>query len=563
MKLNNIWGYGQLFGFSGIDGKTRYYNDFVGTLTSKKIEIRFELRDWIKVYFPVKGRIKFNAITGDMIDAHTADGEFFITFASSDSLVGYSPVLPQIKSAKRLSFIHSLGADIWYNDDDAIALCYKEEGSVYKFSLYHSLRSSSYARNACKIYLNTDIEALKQERYAYYEKLPKCKNKKYERLYYKALSINKVNVHSPVGKIPCRWTTPDRVPHRNMWLWDSVFHALAIATYNGELAKDALRAVLTQAREDGQIPCMMNPDDFGVEQTQPQVLAWGVWEIYKKTGDKAFLKESVSALERYLEWDIKNRDENGNGLLEWFIEPGTPLRGGESGWDNSPRFDSELPMDAVDFSSFLAHDALCLSHIFDELGELERSKKWKSIYGSVKEKINTFLWDENSGLYYDRLFDGTFAKVVTPACFFPMFAGIPTKEQANKLVEILTDKNLLWTKMPLATVAKSHPAYSNDYWRGGVWLNCNYFVVKGLKEYGFIKEAKILVEKTLEAVNKWYKKTGTIFEVYDPENETCPFFLDKIGKAINPPDWRKFHHSISDFNWSASFTLLFIQDVLY
>ena len=34
MRLNNIWGYGQLFGYSGLDGENRYYNDFVGTLTN-------------------------------------------------------------------------------------------------------------------------------------------------------------------------------------------------------------------------------------------------------------------------------------------------------------------------------------------------------------------------------------------------------------------------------------------------------------------------------------------------------------------------------------------------
>ena len=73
MKLNNIWGYGQLFGFSALDGQNRYYNDLIGTLTSKKIGIRFELKEWIKFYFPIKGRIKFKAITGDMIDAEAKD----------------------------------------------------------------------------------------------------------------------------------------------------------------------------------------------------------------------------------------------------------------------------------------------------------------------------------------------------------------------------------------------------------------------------------------------------------------------------------------------------------
>ena len=95
MQLNNIWGYGQLFGFSGIDGVNRYYNDFVGTLTEEKIGIRFELKKWIKAYFPIKGQIQFNAITGDMIDAETQNGAVFITFVTADALVGYSPVLPE------------------------------------------------------------------------------------------------------------------------------------------------------------------------------------------------------------------------------------------------------------------------------------------------------------------------------------------------------------------------------------------------------------------------------------------------------------------------------------
>ena len=71
MKAHNIGGYGQLFGYSGLDGRNSCFYDFVGTFTHKKIGIRFELREWVKVTFPVKGRVKFRALTGDMIDAQT------------------------------------------------------------------------------------------------------------------------------------------------------------------------------------------------------------------------------------------------------------------------------------------------------------------------------------------------------------------------------------------------------------------------------------------------------------------------------------------------------------
>lgn len=562
MRLNNIWGYGQLFGFSGIDGNNRYVHDFVGTLTSKKIGIRFELKRWVKVLFPIKGRIKFNAVMSDFIDAKTQDGDFFITFADCDTLVGYSPVKPVITGEKKLNYKKSWNVDVFYNDDDAFGVVLSQENGLYKFSIHHSL-SDTEARSGANFNINADVEKLKEVRYDYYRKMPKCKDKRYERLYYKALSINKVNVHSPEGKIPCMWTTPDRVPHRNMWLWDSVFHALAIVNYNQELAKDCINSILSQIHEDGFMPHMMNPVDCS-DVTQPQVIAWGVWEVYQKTKDLSFLKKHVGALDKYLTWDIKNRDKNNNGLLEWFTEPDSLIcKCGESGLDNSPRFDFDNEMDAIDFSTFSARDASYLAKIYRELGNKERAKYWEDYFETLKDKINSLMFDDQVGAYFDRLFDGTLTKVLTPTSFLPLFAGIPTKEMASKMVKTLIDENLLWTELPLSTIAKNHPTYSNDMWRGGVWLNLNYFIINGLMKYGYDDLATELKEKTLFAVNKWYKKTGAIFEFFDSANKIVPYLCDRKGKARKVPDWRKQTHSIVDFNWSACFTLLFIQGELY
>ena len=131
------------------------------------------------------------------------------------------------------------------------------------------------------------------------------------------------------------------------------------------------------------------------------------------------------------------------------------------------------------------------------------------------------------------------------------------------MVKTLTDENLLWTSLPLATVAKSHPTYSTDMWRGGVWLNLNYFVYVGLKRYGYHEVAAELRKRILETILKWYEKTGTISEFYDPENAIAPYFCDRKGKARAKPDYRKKVHTITDFNWSACFTLLFIQEEIY
>ena len=522
------------------------------------------LQEWIKVYFPVKGRVKFNAITGDMIDAKLQDGDFFITFADMDTLVGYSPVEPKIIFQKKFNYRKSLGVDVYWNSFDAIAVhCKQQENGLYRFSISHSTPAYVFARCSTNETINIDIEALKKSRYNYFKQMPKCKNKKYEQLYYKALSVQKVNVHTPEGRIPCMWTTPDRVPHRQMWLWDSVFHALAIVTYNQELAKDCIRSVLSQQREDGFISAMMNPYSRA-DETQPQVLSWGTWEVYKKTGDKEFLSECVEKLDKYLTWDKKNRDKNGNGLLEWLVEPEyTECKSGESGQDNSPRFEFDEQMDAMDFSAFQAQDSEYLSKIYAELGNEQKSKEWKEYSDYIKSQMNALLWDEEDGTYFDRLENGKFTKVLTPSSFFPLMAGVPSKEQAAKMVKTLTNPDLLWTKLPLSTVSKTHPMYGTDMWRGGVWLNLNYFIIKGLYKYGYDEIAEELKTKTLEAVNKWYKKTGAIFEFFDSRDEVYPYECERKGKPTTPPDWRKQVHSIVDFNWSSCFTLMFIQDELY
>ncbi len=521
MKLHNIWGYGQLFGYSGLDGPNRYYNDFVGTLTREKIGVRFELDCWVKVKFPVKGKVEFFAVTGDMIDASVNGAPFFMTFADNDTLVGYSPVLPKLEGQVKLAYRKTWNVDVWEIGRDAFAVMVKETPMGYQFCIHHSF-SFAEARSGANYYINADIEALKKARYAYYENMPACKEERYAGMYAKALSVNKVNVHTAEGKIPCTWTTPDRIPHRHMWLWDSVFHALAMVTYNPELAKTAIDAVMSQQRGDGFMPHMMNPTDNS-DVTQPQVLAWGIWELYKKTGDKAYLEKHVDGLERYLTWDNENRDKNGNGLLEWLTEPDDLLcKCGESGQDDSPRFDFDYEMDGIDFSAFACRDAYYLAKICREFGDTERAEKWEKISANFKEKVNELLWCEEDGVYYDRLFDGSFSKVLTPSSFFPMMAGIPSKERAEKMVKVLTDKNLLWTPAPLPTVAKNHPAYAPSMWRGGVWLNLNYFIIIGLKQYGYDDIAEELRGKTLEMVKKWY----------DIMTKTAPSLRMKVKKRI-------------------------------
>ena len=484
MKLNNKWGYGQLFGYSALEGPNRYYDDNILMTMKKKYEFRFEYRPyWISITFPNTEKYKVEYLMSDFFVAGLKDKLLVLTFVDNDTLEGICQELPVFKGEKRLIESTDRDVQVYHLDKHYLGFKYVKDKEGYKFVIHHSF-SSTEARSGANYYLkNLDVAQIIENKIAYYQKLPFCVNKKYERLYYKALSVNKVNVRSPEGKIDSLWTTPDRVPHRHMWMWDSAFHALAMSEYNMPVAEEILLAMLKQTRNDGFMPHMANPTDCS-DVTQPCVMSYAVFELYQKSKNLSFLEECVPYLEKYLTYDLRNRDKNNNGLLEWLTEPDYEnCKCGESGQDNSPRFDFDLEMDCVDFSTFFALDALMLSNIYNVLSDIDNMNKWLNIYEKTSQLINKLLWDEEDGVYYDRLFNGKLTKVLTPSSFLPLLANIPSKEQAERMVKVLLDDKLLWSKAPIASISQKDKRFSNDMWRGGVWVNINYLMIISLKKF--------------------------------------------------------------------------------
>ncbi len=551
MKLHNKYGYGQLFCFSGIDGETSREDDYVAMMLDEPITLRFHFDKTATLKIPVGENAVFNAVTGDILDGE----DFFVAFIDKYTIVGKSPVKPFVLTegdhrSRQEGDTEKIRTNFAY-----FYLTVKESDGAYYFTFSYRVRNT-------EVLSQDALDALKQKRLAYFEKMPVCKEEKYERLYYKCLSINKENVYSPEGEIPCRWTTPDRVPHRFMWIWDSAFHSMAFAEYDLSMAKDAIRAVLAMQEEDGFISHMMGIYGGFSNVTQPQVLSWAVWNVYQKSKDKAFLSECVSKLDKFLRWTMKNRDKNGNGLLEWFTEPDyTECKCGESGLDNHPRFDFDIDLDAIDFSTYLCNDAKYLAMIYEALGEKENCAYFQGVHERVKAQINALLWDEEDSLYYDRTFDGTLTKVASPSSFLPMFAGLCSQERAEKMVKVLLDEKRFWTAMPVPSVPKDSEFFDIDMWRGCSWLNINYFIILGLRKYGYTEIAEELRRRVLDSVNKWYEKTGTVFEFYDADDKISPFYLKRKGECLDTPDYREHIHSISDYNWTACFVSLLINEV--
>lgn len=393
-----------------------------------------------------------------------------------------------------------------------------------------------------------------------YLAMPKCKDQKYKSLYYKSLSVNKVNTHTKEGNIKHFWTTPNRVPHRHMWLWDTGFHALMMSRFNMKAAEESMLSMLEQIKPNGMLPHMANPKESS-DITQPCVLSWISYELYLKSHNVNFLKKVVGYLDKYLTYDINNRNDHHTGLLTWKTNPDKPkCKCDECGLDNSSRFDFNREMDCIDFSTYFAMDTHYLSKIYHVLGNTKKEKKWDKISLTTKNLINELMYDKKDHVFYDRLITGKLTKVLTPISFLPMCFSLVSKKRANEMIKILFDKKLLYSKFPFASISQKDSHFSTDMWRGGVWINLNYFIIRGLKHYGYTKLAKQIRDITLKTINKWYSKTGCIFEFFNPMDKVSPFKCERKGKPLKEPDYRKHMHSISDFHWSAAFTYLLIQN---
>lgn len=227
----------------------------------------------------------------------------------------------------------------------------------------------------------------------------------------------------------------------------------------------------------------------------------------------------------------------------------------ESGMDNSPRFDTDSRLFAIDFSCFMANEARSMAEIAGILDDRQSKEFYNNWFAEIKAAVNKTLWSEEDGFYYDYDIDnGCLHKVESVASFLPLFAGICEKEQAMTLVNELKNPETFYCEFPIPSISKRDKTFGTDMWRGPVWINYNYMLSLGLYENGYLEEAREIRTKTAAVLNEWYTKKGTIFEFYDSENKKAPNELNRKGAVYNPYDFTVRYQSIRDYGWSNTLT---------
>ncbi len=558
MYISNIWSAGQLFAFSGLDGQTDYKADFTGILSGDRVGIRFntKIRRELAVVGYGTHDLQFDAVTGDCIIGKTqADENIRLVFLNRHLVIGDRPAdgFVTVFAEGPISATEPCeGVTVWGDDSEYTALA--QNGNRFAFAFGTSAEA---AAKTAKNGLEIDLDAAVECKMAYYRQ-HSIDDEKYGKLYSKCVSVMKTQVYAPEGRFSGFWSTPDRLPHKALWLWDSVFHSIGHRHLHPEISEQLILSVLETQQENGMIPHMSSPY-WSSDISQPPVLAWGALKVFEKTQNKSFLKKVFDANRRFLAWCDANRRVDADALYSWNTTEKVDCRCDESGMDNSPRFDDKLLLKTTDFSCFMANEMRMMSKIAVEIGE--NTAEFDRRFEEIKNCINEKLWCDEDGFYYDvDANTGRFHKVGSVASFLPLFAGVCDGEKAEKLVKYMHDPKTFGTPFGIPCLAADHPTFGTDMWRGPVWINYNYMIAEGLENYGHTAEADGLRQKTLDTVNRWYTITGTMFEYYDSADRLPPNKLNRKGAVVEPYDFRIRYQAIRDYGWTTTLTFDLLND---
>ncbi|MBR1966716.1 MAG: hypothetical protein IKA22_08905 [Lentisphaeria bacterium] len=308
----------------------------------------------------------------------------------------------------------------------------------------------------------------------------------------------------------------------------------------------------------------------------PPLFAWAELENARMSGDCERIRHALPYLEKHYHWLESFTEVTDLGRPDIFFKvnffkdksgKGYHWHPDCSGLDNSPRgrvgkaapgiYRTINPkMLFVDAISQQALSARCISELHAILGNNSESAEWRKEFERQSDLINRHYFDEKDGCYYDIDCEtGEFLKVLTPASFWPLIAGVATPSHAEAMVKFLLDPQKLGGNIPIPSLSHDDIDFNHEtgeYAKGGVWLELAYFVIKGLDYCKYYELASELASKLIQHMHTTYLQyePHTIWECYNPYRPE--------------PSTENSRQARADFcGWSALGPIsLFIEDVI-
>jgi alpha,alpha-trehalase len=326
---------------------------------------------------------------------------------------------------------------------------------------------------------------------------------------------------------------------------------------------------------------------YYLSRSQPPFLTQMVLGVYRKTRDRKWLRDSVPAIEKYYRfwtsephlteatglsryYDLGDgpapevisdeRDERGrthydrvkeyyrtnevkdydltqyydkqkDELTALFYKGDRSMR--ESGFDPSNRF-GPFNIDIIHYDPVCLNSLLYLmetetAEIMKTLGRAREAARWMRRAEERRRRINSLMWDERDGLYYDyNWVEKRVRRYPFLTTFYPLWAGLASQKQAARVAD-----NLHLFERP-GGLQTSTNVTGNQWDAPYGWAHLQMIAVKGLRRYGFAKEADRISVNVLSMILKDFIEHNTIVEKYDVVRRSSQLGAGiKFGYAAN------------------------------
>ena len=273
---------------------------------------------------------------------------------------------------------------------------------------------------------------------------------------------------SSVGITGAKWANP-------RFAEDSMrgFHDVQALNPDGRIDAYGWKAVRGQVADRSQ-----SPQYFQV-----------AYDVARRSSDVALQTQILETMQKYLDWWLSpvKRDAI-TGLISGVDEESF----GQTGYFKT----QPQTWAPVDLNVDVAVGAALTSKLAANLHRNELAERDTATFQALSRAINTYLWDEKAGAYYEYdLHQGKSAARLWVSTFYPLRHAIAPPTRRDRLLKLLLNpKQFNWGKMPLPSLAMTDPEFesttlkqtaSSYYnWTGDVWMVTNMPVVLGLRDSG-------------------------------------------------------------------------------
>lgn len=375
---------------------------------------------------------------------------------------------------------------------------------------------------------------------------------------------NKKDKGSLLG-LPYPYLVPSYAPghefdYDELFYWDSYFMVQGmINESHKQLIMGILENFIFMFKRYGVVP--NSSHTYMTSRSQPPLLTSLIFDIYEAYDPgKKWLKDKIDIAKAEYEtvWMGVRKPHARQvyeGLSRYYdFNYLHDLAEAESGWDMTPRFGRKcLNYLPVDLNSLLFKYETDFARAAEILGNKQTKARWMAAAETRRQKMEQFMWSDMRGLYYDYNYvKKTRGSVSSLAAFYPLWAGMVDEQRAKKLaanIKKFEHKGGLSTTDALQ-IGQLVPGSLPTQWSyPNGWAPLHFIVVKGLRNYGYEKEAKRIAMKWLRTNLDWFNNHGVFLEKYN------------VVQPDKPP-LKGVYPSQTGFGWTNAVFEYFCQEFI-